>query len=134
MQIGRHSTNQIVIFDESGLIVKQISYDPLGQVISDSNPSYEFSFGFQGGVYNPITKLVRLRRRVYDTMIGHYVDPDYRGILGDLEYLMEDPIMMNNYQQRYLVNIHLKHRKFPTLGKDLYNLCKSYRWIIDLLS
>ena len=110
----------LVIFDENGLIVKQISYDPLGMVISDSNPNYEFSFGFQGGIYNPRTKLAHYGRLVYDTMIGHYINPDYRGMLRKLPELTEDPIMMNNYQHRYLVNTHLRDRKFPTLGKWLF--------------
>lgn len=106
----------LVIFDENGLIVKQISYDPLGQVISDSNPNYEFSFGFQGGIFNPATKLVHYDKRVYDTMIGRYINPDYSAMLKNLQYLMEDPIMMNNYHHRYLVNTHLRDRLFPTLG------------------
>lgn len=105
----------IVVFDENGLIVKQISYDPLGSVISDSNPNFEFSFGFQGGIYNPTTKLAHYGRLVYDTMIGHYINPDYRAMLRKLRFLTEDPIMMNNYQHRYLVNTHLRDRKFPTM-------------------
>ena len=109
----------IVIFDENGLIIKQIGYDPLGKVISDSNPNYEFSFGFQGGIYNPTTKLAHYGRLVYDTMIGHYINPDYRGMLRKLQFLTEDPIMMNNYQHRYLVNTHLRDRKFPTMGMYL---------------
>ena len=109
----------IVVFDENGLIVKQISYDPLGSVISDSNPNFEFSFGFQGGIYNPTTKLAHYGRLVYDTMIGHYINPDYRAMLRKLRFLTEDPIMMNNYQHRYLVNTHLRDRKFPTMGKSL---------------
>ena len=107
----------IVIFDESGLIMKQMSYSPLGEITSDSNPNYEFSFGFQGWIYNPVTKLALSGCRVYDTMTGHFANPDYRRIMRDLQYLMEDPIMMNNYQYRYLVNVHLKNRHFPTLGK-----------------
>ena len=106
----------IVIFDGNGLIVKQLSYDPLGQVVSDSNPNYEFSIGFQGGIYNSVTKLAHYQRQVYDTMIGHYVSPDYRRTMRDLQFLMEDPTMMNNYQKRFLVNTHLRDRKFPTLG------------------
>ncbi|XP_053400283.1 teneurin-m-like isoform X5 [Mercenaria mercenaria] len=105
----------LVIFDENGLIIKQISYDPLGKVISDSNPNYEFSFGFQGGLFNPTTKLVHYGKRVYDTMIGRYVNPDYNAMLRNLRYLTEDPLMMNNYHHRFLVNTHLQDRRFPTL-------------------
>jgi RHS repeat-associated protein len=109
----------IVIFDENGLIIKQIVYDPLGKIVSDSNPNYEFSFGFQGGIFNPTTKLVHYGKRVYDTMIGRYVNPDYNAMLRNLQFLMEDPLMMNNYHHRFLVNTHLQDRKFPTLGKNI---------------
>lgn len=108
----------VVLFDESGMIVKQMSYDPLGQVISDSNPNYEFSFGFQGHVYNPVTKLVHIGKRVYDSMTGRYINPDYSLMMKKLRYLTEDPIMMNNYQFRYLINRHLTERTFPTLGMN----------------
>lgn len=107
----------VVIFDESGYVVKQIGYDPLGRVILDSNPNYEFSFGFQGHIYNHVTKLVHIGKRVYDTMTGRYVNPDYNEMIGNLRYLTEDPMMMNNYQFRHLVNRQLTERTFPTIGK-----------------
>ena len=113
----------VVLFDESGMIVKQMSYDPFGQVVSDSNPNYEFSFGFQGLLYNPVTRLVHMGKRVYDTMIGRYLNPDYSDMMKNLRYLTEDPIMMNNYRFRQLVNKHLTERTFPTLGKIFLILC-----------
>ncbi|KAH3713533.1 hypothetical protein DPMN_073325, partial [Dreissena polymorpha] len=105
----------VVIFDKDGLIKKKVSYDPLGQIIDDSNPQFQFSLGFQGSIYNPVTKLVISGRRVYDAVIGHYINPDYGSMLRNLQRLAEDPIMMNNYLHRHIVNTHMVGRKFPTL-------------------
>jgi hypothetical protein len=35
----------------------------------------QFIFGFQGGIYNPVTDLVMLSNRVYDTDNGHWLSP-----------------------------------------------------------
>jgi len=106
----------IVIYDKDGLIKKKLSYDPLGQVVADSNPQFELSFGFQGAIYNPVSKLSFIAHRVYDTMTGHFVNPDYSGMIRNLQHLTESPMMLNNFQYRHIVNTHLLARTFPTLG------------------
>ncbi|KAK3582840.1 hypothetical protein CHS0354_039985 [Potamilus streckersoni] len=121
----------LVVFDENGLIIKQIGYDPLGQIMTDSNPNFEFTFGFQGGIYNPVTQMVHFRSRVYDTNTGRWTSPNYQDILINIHNVVEDPTMMNLYQHQELVNMHLRKRKYPPtdltdwldlLGYDLRSL------------
>jgi len=38
----------IAISDNNGNIIKQIEYDNYGNILNDSNPSFEVPFGFAG--------------------------------------------------------------------------------------
>lgn len=96
--------------------MKSIVYNPYGQVENDTNPGFEFSFGFQGGLYNPVTELVIFKNRVYDTDNGRWLCPDYSSILHNIQKIMEDPTMLNNYRFQYLVNTHTK-KSYPILCK-----------------
>lgn len=105
----------IAIINKIGHIVKSIVYNPYGQVENDTNPGFEFSFGFQGGLYNPVTELVIFKNRVYDTDNGRWLCPDYSSILHNIQKIMEDPTMLNNYRFQYLVNTHTK-KSYPILS------------------
>jgi len=39
----------IAISDNNGNIIKQIEYDSYGNILNNSNPSFEVPFGFAGG-------------------------------------------------------------------------------------
>lgn len=106
----------IAVLNKQGHVVKSIIYNPFGQVENDTNPSFEFSFGFQGGLYNPVTELVIFSNRVYDTENGRWLSPDYSGIVHNIQKIMEDPTMLNNYRFQYLVNTHTK-KSYPILCK-----------------
>ncbi|XP_029639322.1 teneurin-m isoform X3 [Octopus sinensis] len=103
----------LVVFDIQGNVMKQMSYDPLGSVTSDTNPHFEFSFGFQGGIHNPITKLLHIRNRVYDPQIGRWVAPDFSNVFEKVKDAIEKPEVLNIYQYHLLVNLHTKNRKYP---------------------
>jgi YD repeat-containing protein len=45
------------VSDANGNVVKKITYDTYGNIVSDSNPSFKVPFGFAGGLYDPDTKL-----------------------------------------------------------------------------
>ncbi|KAK3100250.1 hypothetical protein FSP39_016934 [Pinctada imbricata] len=105
----------IAVFDFDGQMVKVMTYHPLGRVTKDTNPDFELCFGFQGGLYNPVTELVMLGMRTYDTDNGHWISPDYSGTLSNLKKVPENPILTNNYQYRDIINIQRKKQKFPML-------------------
>uniref|UniRef100_A0A671NEQ1 Teneurin-1-like n=1 Tax=Sinocyclocheilus anshuiensis TaxID=1608454 RepID=A0A671NEQ1_9TELE len=67
----------LVIFSSRGHVVKEIRYTPYGDVYRDSNPTFPFVFGFQGGLYDSFTRLVHLGRRDYDVVAGRWTTPNH---------------------------------------------------------
>jgi RHS repeat-associated protein len=76
-------------------VVQRIDYDPFGRVLADTNPGFQ-PFGFTGGLYEPLTGLVRLDARDYHAETQRWTakDPiDFAG--GDTNlyaYVGNDPI------------------------------------------
>jgi RHS repeat-associated protein len=85
-----------VITDTTGTVVKQITYDSFGIIITDTLTTMEVPFGFAGGLHDRDTGLVRFGFRDYDPSIGRWTakDPiDFAG--GDVNlfgYTGNDPI------------------------------------------
>ncbi|MCI5157458.1 MAG: RHS repeat-associated core domain-containing protein [Candidatus Electrothrix sp. AUS1_2] len=84
------------VADASGNVVKEISYDSFGTILSDSNPAFAVPFGFAGGLHDRDTGLVKFGFRDYDPAIGRWVAKDpifFAG--GDVDlygYVLNDPI------------------------------------------
>jgi RHS repeat-associated protein len=85
-----------VIADGSGNVVKRIDYDSFGNIINDSDPTFEIPFGFAGGLHDRDTGLVRFGYRDYDPDIGRWTAKDpilFAGGDADLYgYCLNDPI------------------------------------------
>ncbi|XP_060718384.1 teneurin-1 [Tachysurus vachellii] len=83
----------LAIFSSRGTVVKEIRYTPYGDVYLDSNPAFTLPFGFHGGLYDPLTRLVHIGRRDYDTVAGRWTTPNH-----DLwAEMSEDPKPFNLY-------------------------------------
>ncbi|EFK06099.1 RHS repeat-associated core domain protein [delta proteobacterium NaphS2] len=84
------------VADASGNVVKRLDYDSYGNVISDTDPSFEIPFGFAGGLYDGDTGLVRFGYRDYDPDIGRWTAKDpifFAGGDTDLYgYCLNDPV------------------------------------------
>jgi RHS repeat-associated protein len=65
-----------IVADASGNVVKRIEYDSFGNIIDDTNPTFEVPFGFAGGLYDRDTGLVRFGYRDYDPDIGRWTAKD----------------------------------------------------------
>ncbi|MCI5145455.1 MAG: RHS repeat-associated core domain-containing protein, partial [Candidatus Electrothrix sp. AR3] len=84
------------ISDASGNVVKEISYDSFGTILSDSNSAFAVPFGFAGGLHDRDTGLVKFGFRDYDPAIGRWVAKDpifFAG--GDVDlygYVLGDPV------------------------------------------
>ncbi|MCI5136554.1 MAG: RHS repeat-associated core domain-containing protein [Candidatus Electrothrix sp. AW2] len=84
------------VADASGSVVKEISYDSFGTILSDSNPAFAVPFGFAGGLHDRDTGLVKFGFRDYDPAIGRWVAKDpilFAG--GDVDlygYVLGDPV------------------------------------------
>ena len=85
-----------IVADALGNVVKRIDYDSFGNMVNDTNPSFQIPFGFGGGLHDRDTGLVRFGFRDYDPDIGRWTAKDpilFAG--GDIDlygYCLNDPI------------------------------------------
>ena len=94
------SRSPIVVFNSMGSVVKQLTYDPFGNILADTASEFSFPFGFQSGIMDPITKFVHLSGRDYDPETSRWIAPNFVDILENLHHFVEDPQMINLYQYR----------------------------------
>ena len=84
------------VTDISHNIIKEVSYDTFGTILTDSNPSFNIPFGFAGGLYDTDTKLTRFGYRDYDAYIGKWTAKDPIGFAGGdsnlYGYVLGDPV------------------------------------------
>jgi len=85
-----------VVTDASGNVVKRIDYDSFGNIINDTNPSFDIPLGFAVGLFDRDTGLVKFGFRDYDPDIGRWTAKDPIGFWGgdtDLYgYCLNNPI------------------------------------------
>ncbi|NQT70398.1 MAG: hypothetical protein HQ552_12545 [Desulfobacteraceae bacterium] len=85
-----------IVADASGNVVKRIDYDSFGNIIDDTDPSFEMPFGFAGGLHDRDTGLVRFGYRDYDPDTGRWTAKDpilFAGGDTDLYgYVLNNPV------------------------------------------
>ncbi len=64
-----------VIFDNVS-IVREITYDAFGVVLTDTDPGFELAIGFAGGIADPVTGLIRFGLRDYEPQTGRWTARD----------------------------------------------------------
>ena len=86
---------RLVIDSNSGTILQRLEYDEFGQIVEDTNEGFQ-PFGFAGGLYEPLTGLIRFGARDYDPEIGRWTTRDpirFRGGQTNLYvYANNDPV------------------------------------------
>ena len=116
----------LVVLNGVGSVVRQLSYDPLGDCLTDSAPgdwtAALLVFGYRGGVMDWSTRLVMFDagRRVYDPLIGRWLTPDYRRIVDDVELLTTEPQLTNLYQTERLWTAPTLINDSPMTGRLLF--------------
>ncbi|WP_247648448.1 RHS repeat-associated core domain-containing protein [Pseudodesulfovibrio sp. zrk46] len=77
-------------------MIKEIRYDPFGNVLLDTNPAIRIPLGFAGGLHDRDLGLVRFGWRDYDPFTGRWTAPDPMGDAGGDEdwygYCLDDPV------------------------------------------
>jgi RHS repeat-associated protein len=86
---------RLAIDTATGTIAQQLDYDPFGRVVLDTNPGFQ-PFAFAGGLYDPLTGLVRFGARDYDAETGRWTSKDPIGFGGGdsslYGYVLGDPM------------------------------------------
>ncbi len=84
------------ISDTNHNIIKEITYDTYGNILSDTNTNLNIPFGFAGGLHDKDTNLVHFGYREYDPHTGKWTakDPiDFSGGDSNLYgYVLQDPV------------------------------------------
>ncbi|ELU08904.1 hypothetical protein CAPTEDRAFT_159800 [Capitella teleta] len=97
----------VLILNAMGGVVKQITYDPLGNQVEDSAPDFHFRLGFQCGIVDYITKMIFFGDKLYEPGIGRYTAPRYEDLMKEAETMTQLPERTNLYRNPSLVNVHL---------------------------
>jgi RHS repeat-associated protein len=66
---------RLVVKSDDGTIAQRLDYDAFGSVTTDTSPGFQ-PFGFVGGLYDRLTKLVRFGTRDYDAEAGRWTTRD----------------------------------------------------------
>jgi|GEM_PF-1807914 len=84
------------VSDSNHNIIKEVTYDTFGNILSDSNEAFRVPFGFAGGLYDKDTKLTRFGYRDYDAYTGKWTAKDPIGFDGGdsnlYGYVLGDPV------------------------------------------
>jgi RHS repeat-associated protein len=67
------------VIDNNGLVLNHIVYDSFGKVVSRSDTSFDFRYGFTGREYDGETGLDYYRARYYDSGNGRFIGEDPLG-------------------------------------------------------
>lgn len=83
------------IIDSNGDFIQSIDYNEFGMVMKDTNPGYQ-PLGFNSGLWDHQTALVRFGARDYDPSIGRWTTKDPIGFSGGdtnlFGYVQNDPV------------------------------------------
>lgn len=90
---------RLVVNAATGAVAQRLDYDAFGRVVADSNPGFQ-PFGFAGGLYDPVTGLVRFDARDYDPAVGRWTAKDPIGFAGGdpnlYRYAGNDPVNLTD--------------------------------------
>ncbi|MCA1809245.1 MAG: hypothetical protein LC725_07350 [Lentisphaerae bacterium] len=85
---------RLVVNAASGVIAQRLDYDEFGNVLQDTAPGFQ-PFGFQSGLYDPDTGLVKFGVRWYDSECGRWISADptmFDGGLNHYVFCGNDPV------------------------------------------
>ena len=124
-QIGSlRAISRVLSPDNTVEVVKQITYDTFGNILTDTNPTLKVPFGFAGGLYDVDTKLTRFGYRDYDAYTGKWTAKDPIGFQGRdsnlYGYVLGDPVNFIDSKGLY-IDPRLKDKGVPSVMGDNSN-------------
>ncbi|XP_075956964.1 teneurin-4 isoform X5 [Anarhichas minor] len=124
----------LAVFSGSGLMIKQVLHTAFGEVYLDTNPSFQVIIGYQGGLYEPLSRLVHMGRRDYDVLAGRWTTPNHEvwkrlnsnHIVPFNLYMFKNnnPLSNNKEIKCYMTDVN---SWLVTFGFQLYNVIPGYR-------
>ena len=85
-----------VVADAHGNVIKEVLYDPFGDIIEDTHPAFRVPIGFAGGLHDRDLGFVRFGWRDYDVNTERWTAPDPIGDKGGdpdwYGYCLDDPV------------------------------------------
>ena len=78
-----NSIRQVV--STTGSVLDAITYDPYGNIVSQTNAANAPRFGFTGGTYDSITGSDQFVERPYKPSVGRFVSQDWQGLRPDID-------------------------------------------------
>ncbi|XP_040063442.2 teneurin-m [Ixodes scapularis] len=76
-----HNGSPTLVFDKYGEVVKEVYRGPYGHIIYDSTPLFYVPVDFQGGIFDPLTGLIHFGERIYDSLMGKWMTPQWEEVL-----------------------------------------------------
>src|SRR5690606_13088843 len=116
-----HLGSARAISDASGNILKAVSYDSYGNVLSDTNPGFAIPFGFAGGLLDGDTGLIRFGFRDYDPSIGRWTARDPIGLNGGWNtygYVLGNPLVYIDPDGLDVVDVTIHPTSDIYIGND----------------
>ena len=107
---------RLVVNSLDGTIMQRLDYNEWGNVIADTNPSFQ-PFGFAGGLYDADTKLVKFGARDYSASVARWSSKDpilfaggdtnlYRYVVGDpVNYFDPEGLNGESLAKRFIRNV-----------------------------
>jgi RHS repeat-associated protein len=90
----------VVAIASTSAVLDQITYDPFGNIVTQTNATDAVRFGFAGMEFDPVTGLYYDHARYYDAVIGRFVEQDPKGFAaGDTNlyrYVGNEPTVEND--------------------------------------
>ena len=93
--VSDHLGSPRLVVDSAGAVIRQIDYDSFGNVVDDSNRSFDLAVGFAGGIADPDSELIRFGARDYQPSTGRWTGKDpifFHGGLNLYGYAGGDPV------------------------------------------
>ncbi|XP_042205374.1 teneurin-m-like isoform X2 [Homarus americanus] len=109
-----HLGSPVAVFDDSGVLKKEIVRSPWGATLSDSKPDLLLHVDFQGGLRDPVTGFLIFGLHTYDPVHAQWMAPRYDmvtsapshvGAIYVHRFRDNDPVNLITHQSRHYTDL-----------------------------